>query len=305
MISLSTTWARSAENLNQGISAGVDAGFTTFTADGIDPQKVIPSIPLITSRRAKVLAVSSIMDRSVESVAAPAPSPSLSSPDPEVRKQAILNAAGLASIASSLGSSSVVLSGGAMNVEGTHDLSRQLRREKLLSSSADESTVGDEDDGVKKALELIANEEEPYLDALCRSLHVLTRNYPHHHFYLTPAARFYELPTLAQLELVLSEVASKNLGYWHDPVCCHALEKMGLGAHQSWLEQYATRLGGAYLHDFADLESRGVPGRGEVDYKMVGFYFPRDAVASLWVSDTFSAEELQEGVTSLESVGIA
>lgn len=305
MLALSTLWSSSSsDRLTEAFQRCSEVGFSALTVDNLDPDVDFGTAAVaLRQARIDVGAVARISPRSLDSSTPATSSFSLSSPDPETRQKAIESVRRLVQGSVCLRAPAVVLTGGAMEIEGIHDLVRRIRRSRLLGREDDapEETA----ERIREVSELVSGEQDSYLDRLCRSLFELTRSAPEIRFALLSGGRPYELPNRHQLELIFSEVGSSNLHYWHDPASCHVAERLGFDSHQSWLETHAPRSFGCYLHDYLDLELHLPPGAGEVDFQMVGYYLPKECLGSLWVSGIQNREAVLDGVSHLEKSGFS
>jgi len=301
LLALSTTWgARAPDRPLDALERCLGSGFTSMEVDGLAEGRDIDGmVRLLAQRRASALAVSREDSRDASS-SAPLPSRAgLSSPDSVEREEAVLEVERLVGWARRLRCPTVLLSGGFLMEEGFSDLQRRLRRSGLLHEAAED------DDSVAQARSLVMESQDVCLDALCRSLHAVTRSHPDVRFCLLPGRRVHELPDAEQLEMVFSEVGASNLAYWHDTATCHVMEKLGWGTHEGWLLRHASRTAGCIVQDYADLESGLVPGTGEVDFSLVADCLPRRTDLSLWISRSFGVAALHESRAFLEKVGFS
>jgi hypothetical protein len=102
--------------------------------------------------------------------------------------------------------------------------------------------------------------EEMELDAACRSLFALAREAPGLTLALqTPAAG--PLAEPESLGLVLEDLSSLPINYWHRPSRAHLL---GVG-DTVWVDRLGNHLRGLFLDDVRDGEAGLPPGIGELD----------------------------------------
>ena len=153
---------------------------------------------------------------------------------------------------------------------------------------------------------LIANRaeiEEHGLDRTCRTLYELCREFPDLQFCLMPGSTFYDIPQRHHVELLLSDVGAPNLGYWHDPGRCAALEAQGFDRHESWLEAYKEQMVGITLHDADGVDSGLVPGAGSLDLAMLGDYAAAGTRVTIDARPDWGDEGIRQAVAILQKYG--
>ncbi|MFP4166704.1 MAG: sugar phosphate isomerase/epimerase family protein [Opitutales bacterium] len=84
-----------------------------------------------------------------------------------------------------------------------------------------------------------------------------------------------ELPMDADFPVFLEKMQkSDSAGFWHDTGHARVKEQLGLLEHRAHLEAVAPLLSGFHLHDVDEKgEDHKVPGRGNIDFKMVASFF--------------------------------
>jgi sugar phosphate isomerase/epimerase len=120
---------------------------------------------------------------------------------------------------------------------------------------------------------------KPYLDqaldAVCRSLHSLTRRFDDMAFALTCTRHVWSLGDPVALEAVFEDLPRARLGYWHDAAVAARRHEL-LGEEQGRaLEKFSKLLCGISLGDSGNGRVYLAPGTGGVDYPLLGSYVLR------------------------------
>ena len=156
------------------------------------------------------------------------------------------------------------------------------------------------DDPDRMSLESsLAGLEEAAVELACRSLHELCRSAPDVTFCLAAGASYFEVPRLRHLEWILGEVRARNLGYWHVPGRCEALESVGLEKASEWLQTFSSRMFGVTWHDARIDESGLLPETGRVDLSMVADSMTSATRIAVDVAADWGADESRHAVESL------
>ncbi len=75
------------------------------------------------------------------------------------------------------------------------------------------------------------------------------------------------------------------------------------GTNEEWLKRYASRIIGVHLHDVSGINDHLAPGLGEVDYRMVASYLPKEAYRVLEVQSFNTTEQVKNGLKVLAEAG--
>ena len=138
---------------------------------------------------------------------------------------------------------------------------------------------------------------------LVRSLREVCPLFPDIRFGLEIRYHFHDVPDFDELETVLAEVNSDNVGYWHD--CGHAQvqENLGIRCHEDWLKRYQDRLIGVHLHGMQNLIlDHRAPTEGNMDFAMIRRYTNPGTLLTMEVSAENSTEAVLAGKCYLERV---
>lgn len=223
------------------------------------------------------------------------PARDLAAPDEGRRSRAV--AAVLASLpaAAAAGAETVVLSLGAIEIEGARERWRRWRR-SLVETGAPPA------EEIAAALAERRARRDRALEAAARSLFDLARAEPDVTFAFLGQGAWHEIPDLAEVELLLSDSAGRRVAYWHDAARAHILERLGIADAPAWLDRYGARTAGLSLSDVAGETELLPPGAGEVDFRAVVPYTGARMVRTLAVHPRHSAAELAMGADHVRSV---
>jgi hypothetical protein len=113
-----------------------------------------------------------------------------------------------------------------------------------------------------------------------------------------------DLLSLQAVEWALDDLSKQGVGYWHNTVRIHQRFCAGLPNQGAWLEAFAPRMLGVHLADASEQERGLPPGAGEIDFKLVAEYLPKDAARVLEVDSRHGRPEVLAAVQFLIGAGI-
>jgi len=140
------------------------------------------------------------------------------------------------------------------------------------------------------------------VEHLCRSLHTLMQESPEVSFAIEPGMELDDLLGFEAMGWVLDDLSRHGLGYWHDVGRVHVRGKLGLPDHGEWLDAYAPRMVGVHLQDAAD-EPEMPLGLGEVDFKLLASYVPKEAARVLELNPKHGRAEILASIQFLVDHG--
>ncbi|MEI2690566.1 MAG: TIM barrel protein [Anaerolineae bacterium] len=105
----------------------------------------------------------------------------------------------------------------------------------------------------------------------------------------------WQIPTLAELSLLLAENDPAVVGFWYDCGHVQVLHNLGFHRHQDWLAAFAGRIVGVHLHDTAGLRDHLLPGLGELDFDGILAALPGQATLTCELDWYYRAEEIVAG----------
>jgi sugar phosphate isomerase/epimerase len=110
---------------------------------------------------------------------------------------------------------------------------------------------------------------------------------------------YFEIPLPHELDHLLNLGCGDMVGYWHDVGHAQALENLGFGSHEAWLQRFAQRMVGVHLHDIVGIRDHLAAGLGHVDWDMVARYLPPSALRTCEFQPSNSPEAVAAGVKLL------
>ena len=93
------------------------------------------------------------------------------------------------------------------------------------------------------------------------------------------------------------------MGYWHDTGRIHRRGRLGIPDQGAWLEVFGERTLGVHLRDATDDEFGLPPSLGEVDFKLVAEYLPKESSRVVDVDPTHGRAEVLASVQFLLGLG--
>lgn len=222
----------------------------------------------------------------------------LGSPDPDLRERAISSVRRHIRLAQSLGAPVVIVRGSATAVE-------DLRREaQALEARLNDPAGADELKGqAARFTHKLVRKSHVQLEHLCRSLHALLTEFPETRIALEPGRYLDDLLCFEAMGWVLDDLARRGLAYWHDVGRIHQRQRLGLPAQGAWLEAFAPRMAGIHLQDAADGEIEMPPGLGEVDFRLISGYVPRDSARVVEIHPRHGRAQILEAIQFLVDLG--
>ena len=114
-----------------------------------------------------------------------------------------------------------------------------------------------------------------------------------------------EIPLGEEIGMVLEEFAGGPIGYWHDTGHAAVAEALGAIRQKELLERYGSRMIGIHLHDAQGVDDHLPPGRGGVDFEMVGEFLREGVLKVMEIHPPATGEEIVEGLQFLREKGIS
>lgn len=148
---------------------------------------------------------------------------------------------------------------------------------------------------------------EPALSQVRRSLQELARHAEQVGVRIGVETRLhlYEIPNLAEAQVILGEHDPHWLGHWHDAGHVQVQAHLGLPGQAEWLQACGPRTIAAHLHDTRGLRDHLLPGTGEIDFALIARHLPPAALRVCEFDWYFSGAEIVAGVQHLAACGLA
>ncbi len=198
----------------------------------------------------------------------------ISALDEDCRRQGVRAVQRSIDLARELGARAVVVHAGKVDVDS--QLEKTLRR----LFEAGQAQTPPYNEARDRLVTARAAQAEANLEAVQRSLVELAEYAGRLGIRLGIENRYHylEIPSWDELGQLLEAVGDERVGFWYDVGHAHTLERLGFYAHEAWLQRYASRMIGVHLHDVIGLKDHQAPGSGEVDWKLVVNYLPKDVI---------------------------
>ena len=227
-----------------------------------------------------------------------------SSPRKEIAKKAIKYTKGTIDLAVKLGASAVVLHVGEVELENNsqREMEREFRRSLKMNFGPEKHIRKTRE----KFIELRRQNAPPFLERTIQNLGLVLKYALDKGVKLGVENRyfFFEIPSFEEIPIILKEVPSPCLGYWHD--CGHAahLQNVGYFPGRNPLSENRQRLIGIHLHDCVGVSDHLAPGYGEVDFLEVKKLLNEKVIKVLELGPWVSHQEVKRGVEYLSRIGI-
>ena len=112
------------------------------------------------------------------------------------------------------------------------------------------------------------------------------------------------IPDFDEIGFFLQEFHGAPLGYWHDVGHAQVKENLGWHNHLQLLKAYKDSIIGIHLHDIKGYKDHLAPGIGEFDFSILKDYVPEDGIKILELQEETSEEELLNGISFLQEIGL-
>jgi len=113
----------------------------------------------------------------------------------------------------------------------------------------------------------------------------------------------FDIPTQDEMAALLSLSEPEQLGFVYDVGHAMAMDRLGFYPNEMWLKRFGGRILGAHLHDVIGISDHYGPGLGEVDFRMVAGYLPKDAFRTIEVMSFNTPEQVKTGLKILVDTG--
>ena len=223
----------------------------------------------------------------------------LSSPDEARRQQGVASIKRSIELAHQLGAHTVIVHPGQVQADGT--LEKELRALVTAGEAQSPKFLEIRDRMVQIRVSLIG----PYMDAVKKSLLELLDFASRFQVRIGIENRYHHLdiPSLDEMGELLALEVSDRFGFLYDVGHAQTLDRLGFYPHEEWLKRYASRIIGIHLHDALGVDDHKAPGLGEVDFRMVGSYLPKNAYRTLEVQSSNTPEQIKAGLKILVDTG--
>lgn len=225
------------------------------------------------------------------------------SPNPEVRKQAVSLTKKSIHNAQLLGASAVVLHLGESWDTPLMEMEKSLVNAKLKGHQSKERIEGLKqkliqarkmysEEGLSRIKECL-KELVPYAEAREVKLGFENRYW------------YAQFPTVEELKILLDEFKSDMVGMWFDIGHAATQEYFGFQKKNQLLENFSPRIIGVHLMDCIRNSDHLAPGKGQYDFANLAKYLMPDTIKVIELALFVSTEDIKTGVSHLQKQGIS
>ena len=228
----------------------------------------------------------------------PLPVTMLASLDPDQRERAMNSVRRHVRLASSWGCDTLVIRGTSVAddklLRQGAELERRVEKDGMTPESREECLA---------FVQRVQKAGHKQIEHFCRSLFILQREHPHVRFAIEPGVELTDLFGFDAMGWVLDDLGGQGLMYWHDVGRIHLREKLGLPGQGAWLDAYGSKMAGVHLQDAGAEEAEMPIGLGEVDFRLLREYVPKDAERVLEIGPCHGRAEILTSVQYLVDHG--
>jgi sugar phosphate isomerase/epimerase len=295
--SLSTTcYGTRLKSIEDQAFAAVAMGFRRLEIGILDIPVVLNGFE--ESRRETGIAVRSLVAGCLDPRSAHMSGTKLGSLDEDSRECALNCVRRHIRLAQKYGCPTVIVRGCEVEDKALQDEADKLVTRTLRDGVSDESR-----NEVRDLVARVEKKGHRQVEHLCRSLHTLLGEFPETKLALEPGPGFMDLLNFDVTGWVLDDLSKHGLSYWHDTARVQLCERAGLPTQGQWLDAYADKMVGVHLQDSAEGQCEMPPGTGEVDFKLVAGYVPREAERVLEINPRHGRAEILGAVQFLVDKG--
>lgn len=223
----------------------------------------------------------------------------ISSPDEECRRQGVAAVKRSIDLAHRLSVRALVMHSGHVS----RDLTEEKQLRKLFD--AGQKTSAEYKELRMRMVEKRASLVGPCMDAVEKSVKELLEYAGQFGIRLGLENRyhFYDLPSQDELERLLSLAGEERIGFIYDVGHATAMDRLDFFPGEMWLKRFGKRIIGTHLHDVSGVKDHLAPGLGDVDFRMVASYLPKEAFRTLELLQTNTPEQIKAGLKILVDTG--
>lgn len=304
MLAISTCWkSKAAECGDDIIKPIIDAGFKTIELEYRITEKLYHDmLPAIKREELNVSSIHNFfpLPMGLKREQASGDAFLLSSPEKDKRNRAVEYTLRTLEHAYEVGARAVVLHLGKTDVNDDF--------ERLKEDIEDEAP--DQGHGRDYGMTLLKEREKAgkkHLDAALFSLDKLWKRAEQYGIKLGVENRYRlkEFPTANELEAILERFEGSIVGYWHDMGHAFVQDLLYGFDHRELIARFAPNLVGVHLHDAEGVKDHKAPGKGKMDFGIIGEILEEDTIRVIEAGPDVTEEDLQDGVSLLAQEGVA
>jgi len=298
VVALSTMWAKDRfDHMAEFATKAEELGFTQIEANHWISARMLDQL---IQTAMPISSVHSPCPAGLSPRGTPKSRLSLSSLDESERAEALGFARQTIDLASDVRAKAVVLHMGEVPIDPNPE--EELRR--LCTRRPDQS---DERIHIREDLFYRRRSQAPpYLEAASKSLQALVDYARPRGIMLGIETRFHfhEIPSVDEASELLDSTPASVAGYWHDVGHAEVQERLGLGSHAEWLSRFNRRMIGVHLHDVRGICDHHAPGKGDMNWEMLGRNLPAGIVRVCEIGEWNDEAQLRGAVAFLQGKGI-
>jgi len=223
----------------------------------------------------------------------------ISSLDEDCRQQGLTAIKRSIELAGTLSVRTLVVHSGQVSL----DMFLENKLRHLFQTGLTETTEYQEIKGllIEKRLKLSG----PCLEAVGKSLKELVEYASRNGVRLGLENRYhyFDIPTQDEMAALLALAGPDQLGFIYDVGHATAMDRLGFFPNEMWLKRFGGRIFGAHLHDVIGISDHYAPGLGDVDFRMVAGYLPKDSFRTMEVMSFNTPEQIKTGLKILVDTG--
>jgi HAD superfamily hydrolase (TIGR01509 family) len=223
----------------------------------------------------------------------------ISTPDEDCRQQGLKAIKRSIALAGALSVRTVVVHAGHVSL----DMALEKKLRSLYQQGLTESAKYIETKSLmmERRLRLSA----PHLEAVGKSLKELLDYASRFGVRLGLENRYHydDIPTQDEMAALLALADPDRLGFIYDVGHATAMDRLGFFPNELWLKRFGQRIFGSHLHDVIGISDHRAPGLGDVDFKLLSIYLPRDSFRTMEVMGFNTPEQIKTGLKKLVETG--
>ena len=106
-----------------------------------------------------------------------------------------------------------------------------------------------------------------------------------------------------EMSVLLALADPDQLGFIYDVGHATVNDRLGFFPNEMWLKRFGGRMLGTHLHDVIGITDHHAPGLGDVDFRKVAGYLPKQAFRTIEVMSFNTPEQVMAGLTRLVDAG--
>jgi sugar phosphate isomerase/epimerase len=223
----------------------------------------------------------------------------ISSPDEDCRQQGLAAIKRSIELAGTLSVQTVVVHAGHVSLDMVLEKKlRSLFENGLMETAEYQETK-------RLMLEKRLKLSEPCLEAVKKSLKELLEYTNRYAVRLGLENRYhyFDIPTQDEMSTLLALAEPDRLGFIYDNGHATVMERLGFFPNEIWLKRFGGRILGVHLHDVTGISDHYAPGLGDVDFRMVARYLPKEAFRTMEVMSFNTPEQVKAGLNKLVDTG--